>query len=107
MNKAYLELIGVQVVHCKPLKSYRIENVYARRCNGRYEGFATMKGYDMTLILPFKVVVQNLTDAYAPVIKCIWVQADAATESYYLQFVVCFRPSYIGLEGRWTHWAQL
>jgi len=106
MSRTYLELVGVQVLHIKPAKRYRIENVYARRVNGQYKGFATMKGYDMTLVSPFERVAQCVMDAYAPVVKNVWTQVDSATESYYLQFVRCFRPSYVGLDGLWTHWAQ-
>jgi len=106
MTKQYLELVGVLVAHSKPAKTYRIDYVYARRVNNEYDGFATMKGYDMTLALRFCKVVHSLLDAYAPVIKHVWNQDNRRTESFYLQFVVAFRPDKVGLIGRWEHWAE-
>lgn len=106
MTRAYLELVGVQVTHSKAARRYRIENVYARRVGNAYKGFATMKGYDMTLSGRFDKVAQCMMDAYAPVIKSVWNQDNRRTESFYLQFVVSFRPDKVGLTGHWVHWAE-
>ena len=106
MTRTYLELVGVQVTHSKPSKRYRIEHVYARRVGNAYKGFATMKGYDMALHMPFKRIVGSLAEAYAPVLKSMWSQDNPRAHSWYLQFVVAFRPEKVGLTGHWDHWAE-
>lgn len=106
MTRTYLELVGVQVTHSKAARKYRIENVYARRVGNAYEGFAIMKGYDMTLSGRFSKVVDCISDAYAPVIKGVWRQENRRVDSFYLQFVVAFRPEKIPLPGPWEHWAE-
>jgi len=106
MTRAYLELIGVLVIHSKPSRTYRIDNVYARRVANEYKGTATMKGYDMTLHTCFSDIVHSMIDAYAPVIKSVWQQNNSRSNSYYLQFVVAFRPKKVGLVGSWFHYAE-
>jgi len=107
MNRTYLELVGVQVTHSKAARQYRIENIYARRVANEYIGFALMKGYDMTLYTRFQTIVDGLMAAYAPVIKTVWQQDHRRHRSYYLQFVVAFRPEAVGLDGRWVPWAEM
>jgi len=106
MRKAYLELVGVQVIHSKPTKKYRIENVYAQRTGNTYGGCVTMKGYDMALAQRFDRVAECMMDAYGPVIKSVWNQDNRRVESFYLQFVDGFRPDKVGLTGRWWHWGE-
>ena len=106
MTRAYLELVGVQVTHSKAAHRYRIENVYARRAGNTYKGTAIMKGYDMKLSGHFDDIARCMMDAYAPVIKNIWNQDLKRTQSFYLQFVVSFKPDKVGLTGRWWHWAE-
>lgn len=106
MTRAYLELVGVQVTHSKAARRYRIENVYARRIGNEYKGFATLKGYDMTLPGRFYTVVRCMMDAYAPCIRSVWHQDNRRTESFYLQLVVAFKPEKVGLVGPWEHWAE-
>ena len=106
MKRAYLELVGVQVTHSKPTKRYRIDNVYVRRVGNEYKGVATMRGYDMSLHRRFRGIAQSMMDAYAPVIKSVWQQDNRRSNSFYLQFVVAFRPEKVGLIGDWYHWAE-
>ena len=65
-----------------------------------------MNGYDMTLHIPFSEVVHSVMDVYAPVIKSVWQQDNRRIDSFYLQFVVAFRPEKVGLRGNWSHWAE-
>lgn len=106
MRRTYLELVGVQVTHSKPSKVYSINNVYVRRVGKVYKGVATMQGYDMTLHTRFTDIVQSIMNAYTPVIKSVWQQDNRRSNSFYLQFVVAFRPEKVGLVGQWKHWAE-
>ena len=106
MTRGYLELVGVLVTHSKAARRYCIENVYARRIGNEYKGYATLKGYDMTLSGRFDTVVRCMMDAYAPCIKHVWQKDNRRYSRWYLQFVVAFRPEKVGLVGPWEHWAE-
>ena len=106
MTRPYLELVGVQATNTKRFKLYHIDYIYVRRIDNEYKGYAIMKGYDMTLTMPFHTITTSLMDVYGSVLKNVWRQDDRRNESFYLQFVVAFRPEKVGLTGYWEHWAE-
>ena len=106
MRQDYNELVGLLVTHVKPASQYRIDYVYARTVNGKYQGSLIMKGYDMALYQPFGMIVRRLQEVYAPAIKSIWQHDNLRWHRWYLQFVTEVHPDSIGLGMPWKHWAQ-
>ena len=107
MTKAYRELVAIQVTFSKVVSEYSLAHFYRWQSKDWTSGTIVMQGYDMARVESVETITECLRKAYTPAIINIWKQDVLASTSEVMQFTEAASPDFLGLDGPWTHWAQL